>query len=194
MELEAKVLENRFVRLEPLDDGHKEGLRAACAADQTIWRELYIYSMLGEAFDVQWARLRKEQVRGETIPFAVVTDGAVRGITTYLGIDRHHRILEIGGTYYEPSARGGAVNPACKRLLLAYAFECGANRVQFRVDALNARSCAAVRKLGAVDEGVLRRDRITWTGRVRDTAHFSVLPEEWPAVRDRLDDRLAAFG
>jgi N-acetyltransferase len=179
--------------LEPFEDSHKEGLRAACAADPQLWEELYIYSMVGEAFDAQWDRLRKEQARGETIPFAVVVDGTVRGVTTYLRIDRHHRTLEIGGTYYEPSVRGGAVNPACKRLLMAYAFEAGANRVQYCVDAKNARSRAAVLKLGAVQEGILRRDKITWTGRLRDTVYFSVLPEEWPAVRERLDQRLAAF-
>ena len=193
MELNAQVLENRFVRLEPFEEGHREGLRAACAADPDLWRDLYIISMLGDSFDVHWARLCKEMEKGVTIPFAVVVDGAVRGMTTYLGIDRTHRNLEIGSTYYEPSARGGAVNPAAKRLLLAHAFEAGAERVQFRVDALNARSRAAVLKLGAVQEGILRRDRITWTGRWRDTVHFSVLPDEWPAVRDRLDERLSQF-
>jgi N-acetyltransferase len=191
MKLEPAVLENRFVRLEPFEERHKEGLRAACAADPDLWRDLYIYSMLGEAFDVQWARFRKEQEKGVTIPFAVIVDGAVRGMTTYLGIEPAHRILEIGSTYYEPQARGGAVNPSCKRLLLAQAFDAGANRVQFRVDAANARSRAAVLKLGAVQEGILRRDRITWTGRLRDTVHFSILPQEWPEVRDRLDARLA---
>jgi N-acetyltransferase len=193
MELNAKVLENRFVRLEPFEERHKEALRAACAADPDLWRDLYIISMLGEDFDRHWARISRERENGVTIPFAVVVDGAVMGMTTYLGIDRAHRNLEIGSTYYEPSVRGGPVNPAAKRLLLAHAFEAGAERVQFRVDALNARSRAAVLKLGAVQEGILRRDRITWTGRWRDTVHFSVLREEWPAVRDRLDARIAAF-
>ena len=77
-------------------------------------------------------------------------------------------------------------------LLLGYAFERGARRVQFRVDAANARSRAAVLKLGATQEGILRNDKITWTGRTRSTVVFSVLSEEWPAVRDHLDTRLAA--
>lgn len=192
MKLQAQVLEDAHVRLEPLAPPHKEGLRAACAADPPTWNELYPYSMLGEQFDVHWARLQAEAESGVTIPFAVVVDGVVRGMTTYLAIDRVHRTVEIGATYYEPSVRGGAVNPACKRLLFAHAFGAGANRVQFRVDAINARSRAAVLKLGAVQEGIIRHDRITWTGRIRDTVVFSVLPDEWPAVRARLDERLSA--
>jgi RimJ/RimL family protein N-acetyltransferase len=78
--------------------------------------------------------------------------------------------------------------------MLGDAFDSGARRVVFRVDALNARSRAAVGKLGAVQEGILRQDRVTWTGRVRDTVIFSILADEWPAVRDRLDARLAALG
>ena len=74
------------------------------------------------------------------------------------------------------------------------AFEAGARRVVYRVDAINSRSRAAVLKLGATQEGILRRDRICWTGRVRDTVVFSILDDEWPVVRDRLDARLAAFG
>jgi RimJ/RimL family protein N-acetyltransferase len=85
------------------------------------------------------------------------------------------------------------VNPAAKRLLMAHAFESGVRRVQYKVDAINARSRAAVLKLGAIQEGILRQDRVTWTGRVRDTVVFSILADEWPAVRDRLDARLAAF-
>jgi RimJ/RimL family protein N-acetyltransferase len=193
VKLEPKVLENRFVRLEPFGDARKAELRAACAADPKTWNELYPYSMLGEGFDVQWSRLEQETAAGRTIPFAVVVDGVARGMTTLLGIDRANKALEIGATYYDPAVRGGPVNPSAKRLLMGHAFDGGATRVQFRVDAINARSRAAVLKLGAVQEGILRQDRITWTGRVRDTVVFSILADEWPAVRDRLDVRLAAF-
>lgn len=193
MKIRSKVLENRFVRLEPLAEAHKEDLRAACAADPPLWRDLYIISMLGEQFDLHWARIGHEVSIGKTMAFAVVVDGVCRGMSTYLDIDRHHHTLEIGSTYYAPEFRGGAVNPSAKRLLLGHAFEAGAHRVQFRVDAINARSCAAVLKLGAVQEGILRHDKVTWTGRQRSTAHFSVIAEEWPAVRDGLDSRLAAF-
>jgi N-acetyltransferase len=194
MQIEPAVLENRFVRLEPFQARHKEELRAACAADPALWRDLYILSMLGEHFDAHWARLEREVEAGQTMAFAVVVDGVCRGMSNYLDVDRRHRTLEIGSTYYEPSVRGGPVNPSAKRLLLAHAFDAGAERVQFRVDAINARSRAAVLKLGAAQEGILRHDKITWTGRQRDTVVFSILAEEWPAVRDRLDARIAAFG
>jgi RimJ/RimL family protein N-acetyltransferase len=78
--------------------------------------------------------------------------------------------------------------------MMAHAFGCGARRVVYRVDAINARSRAAVLKLGAVEEALLRQDRVTWTGRIRDTVIFSIRADEWPAVRDRLDRRLAALG
>ena len=130
---------------------------------------------------------------GRTIAFAVVVEGRCMGVSSYLTIDPANASLEIGGTYYAPDIRGGPVNPAAKRLLMGHAFESGARRVQYKVDAINARSRAAVLKLGATQEGILRQDRVTWTGRIRDTVIFSVLDAEWPAVRDGLDARLAAL-
>jgi RimJ/RimL family protein N-acetyltransferase len=192
MNLEPAVLESRFVRLEPMAERHREDLRAACEADPATWTDLYPYSMLGERFDEIWAQQFAEPGPA-CISFAVVVDGRCQGMSSYLAIDPANAALEIGGTYYAPQVRGGPVNPSAKRLLLAHAFEAGARRVQFKVDAINARSRAAVLKLGAVQEGILRQDRVTWTGRVRDTVHFSILANEWPAVRERLDARLAAF-
>jgi RimJ/RimL family protein N-acetyltransferase len=193
MKLEPKVLENRFVRLEPMAEGHREGLRFACEADTEIWTQLYPFSWAGEHFDPTWAKLMKDQAEGSTQPYAVMAEGEVVGITTFYAIEQANSVLELGGTYYRPDQRGGAVNPAAKRLMMGHAFACGARRVVYRVDALNKRSQAAVLKLGAVQEGVLRQDRVTWTGRIRDTVIFSILDGEWPAVRDRLDARLAAF-
>ena len=192
MQLKAAVLENRHVRLEPMTEAHREDLRAACDADPATWNDLYPFSMLGEAFDVGWARMFGAP-GPEWIGFAVMAGGRCRGMTSYLAVDQVNSVLEIGGTYYGPELRGGAVNPAAKRLLLAHAFEAGARRVQLKVDRLNIRSQAAVAKLGAVREGVLRQDRVTWTGRVRDTVYFSILSAEWPGVRARLDARLAAY-
>jgi RimJ/RimL family protein N-acetyltransferase len=191
MQLEPKVLENRFVRLEPLSEAHREDLRAACAADPQTWTELYPYSMLGEAFDVSWARMARDIEAGQLIPLAVMAEDRCQGMSCYIAPDAANGVVEVGGTYYAPGLRGGAVNPAAKRLMLGNAFESGCSRAVFRVDAINARSRAAVLKLGAVQEGILRRDRITWTGRVRDTVIFSILADEWPAVRGRLDARLA---
>ncbi|CAN7484715.1 GNAT family protein [Phenylobacterium sp. LjRoot219] len=192
MQLQPATLENAVVRLEPLSEAHREPLRAACAADAEIWTALYPYSLAGEHFAPRFREILADAARGPTLPFAVVVGGEVVGMTSFLAIDPINASVEIGATYYRPDVRGGAVNPAAKRLLLAHAFAAGARRVQLKVDALNARSRAAVLKLGAVQEGILRQDRVTWTGRVRDTVHFSILAGEWPAVRDRLDARLAA--
>ena len=193
MQLGPRALENRFVRLEPMGEAHREDFRLACDADPATWTELYPYAMGGEHFDAGWARLYAAP-SADRMNHAVMVGGRCMGVSSYLSIDRENQTLEIGGTYYHPSVRGGAVNPATKRLLLGHAFEAGARRVQFKVDAINGRSRAAVLKLGAVQEGILRRDRVTWTGRVRDTVVFSVLSHEWPGVRDGLDARLAAFG
>lgn len=193
MNLEPKVLENRFVRLEPMTKAHRDDLREACEADPATWTELYPFSWAFEHFEPTWAMLERDVAAGRTIGFAVMAEGRCRGISCYSSIDPANGGVEIGGTYYHPDLRGGAVNPAAKRLLLAHAFEAGARRVQFKVDAINARSRAAVLKLGAAQEGILRRDRVTWTGRIRDTVVFSVLADEWPDVRNRLDARLAAL-
>ncbi len=193
MDLRPATLVGRHARLEPFTAAHGEPLRVAAAADPDIW-EIYPVSLRGDHFDAFWARVTDDQQRGVWLPFAVVVDERVAGMTSFIQPDPANAAVEIGGTYYRPDVRGGPVNPQSKRLMLAHAFEAGARRVAFRVDAVNARSRAAVRKLGAVEEGVLRQDRVTWTGRVRDTAISSILAAEWPAVRAGLDARLAAFG
>jgi RimJ/RimL family protein N-acetyltransferase len=193
MNLESRVLENRFVRLEPMAERHREELRAACEADPAVWTELYPFSWAFEHFQPTWDKLMGDVAAGRTIAFAVVVDGVCQGISTFYGIDRGNAVLDIGGTYYAPQVRGGPVNPSAKYLMMSHAFDSGARRVGFHVDAINARSRAAVTKLGAVQEGIARRDRVTWTGRIRDTVLYSVLAEEWPEVRERLEARLAAF-
>ena len=193
MKIETKVLESRFVRLEPMGEQHREDLRAACNADEATCTELYTFSWAGEHFDPTWATLTAHIADGTTVSFAVMVEGRCVGLTCFSSMDSANGVLEIGGTYYRPDVRGGAVNPAAKRLMMGHAFECGARRAVYRVDAINLRSRAAVLKLGAVEEALLRQDRITWTGRIRDTVLFSVLDSEWPGVREGLDARLAAF-
>lgn len=193
MRLLPSIMQDRHVRLEPLGEQHCAQLREACDADPALWRDLYPFSMAGEHFDAAWDRLTRQVADGSWITFAVVARETCVGMTSYIAPDAVNATVEIGGTYYAPDVRGGAVNPAAKRLMLANAFEAGARRVQFKVDAINARSRAAVLKLGATQEGVLRQDRVTWTGRIRDTVVFSILADEWPAVRDRLEARLAAY-
>lgn len=195
MKLSPGVLEDRFVRLEPFAAGLRDEVRAALDCDPEAWNGM-VSAAYGEHFDGWWAGALKAMASGSRIAFAVrrLSDGAVVGTTSLYEIRLEHRRCEIGSTFYRPDARGGAVNPACKRLLLDYAFSSGAVRVEIITDALNLVSAAAIRKLGARDEGVLRKHKITWTGRMRDTAQFAVLDEDWPEVRRRLDDRLARFG
>jgi RimJ/RimL family protein N-acetyltransferase len=190
-----RPLANAFVTLEPLSEVHREPLRAACAADPDVWREFYSLSLLGEHFDQFWAEKRvADRDSGAAHHFAVLREGRCVGITAFLKIDRANTSLEIGLTYYAPEARGGPVNPSAKRLLMGEAFDAGFCRVQFHVDEINARSRAAVLKLGATFEGIQRWERIIWTGRRRSTAVYSVIAPEWPGVREALDQRLAAFG
>ena len=190
-----RSLANPFVTLEPLSEAHREALRAACAADPEIWEAQYSLSLLGEHFDRFWDGKRiTDRDSGAAHHFAVMADGRCVGVTAFLKIDRANAALEIGLTYYTPDARGGPVNPAAKRLLLGEAFDAGFGRVQFHVDEINARSRAAVLKLGASFEGIQRWDRIVWTGRQRSTAVYSIIAPDWPAVREGLDRRLAAFG
>lgn len=193
MELPYTPQENPFVRLEPLAERHRDGLRRACAEDRRVWGELYPFSMLDEHFDRQWDKYLDNIRTSSAHPYIVLHDDVCVGMSSYLNIDRGNASVEIGGTYYSPRHRGGGVNPAVKKLLFLRAFEAGARRVQLCVDAINARSRAAVLKLGAHQDGILRANRVTWTGRVRDTVVFSVLADEWPTVRQRLDDRLQAF-
>jgi N-acetyltransferase len=193
MELPYVTLEDEFVQLAPLTESHREGLRAACAADQRVWAELYPFSMLDEHFNPAFERLIGYRDAGTWQPRAVIAGGEVVGMSSYLQIDLVNDALEVGGTYYRPDVRGGALNPAAKRLLMTHAFDQGARRVQYCVDAINARSRAAVLKLGAVQEGIIRHNRVTWTGRLRDTVVFSILAAEWPAVREGLDRRLEDF-
>lgn len=194
MKLNPVVLEDRFVRLEPFTRGLEGEVRAALDCDPEAWNGM-VGVACGEHFEGWWAAALKAMEVGSRIAFAVrrLGDGAVVGTTSLYEIRPEHRRCEVGSTFYRPDARGGVVNPACKRLLLDYAFSNGAVRVEIITDALNAASAAAIRKLGARDEGVLRKHKITWTGRIRDTAQFAVLDEDWPEVRRRLDERLAVF-
>jgi len=190
MRLARCELVGRHVRLEPLAERHREDLRMACEADQEIW-DIYPWSMLGEHFDAWWARTLA--ARSEWNLFAVILSNVLVGVTGFAP-ERAPGVVLIGGTYFRPEARGGPANPGAKRLLLEHAFGAGARRVVFNVDPVNVRSRAAVNKLGATEEGVARQASVTWTGRVRDLVVFSILADEWPTVRERLDARLAEFG
>ncbi len=172
----SRILEDGSVRLEPLAEHHLEPLRAACAEDQDIW-DIYPVSMLDENFD---KAIRAFHDTKSWVRFAVINSetGKLVGMTNYINPDQFD-VVEIGGTYIAPSVRGSGFNDIMKKLMIEHAFACGFNRIEFRVDTRNKRSMAAVLKLGAKHEGTLRKNRITWTGYVRDTAVFGLLKKEW---------------
>lgn len=194
MKIEAIVLEDRFVRLEPLTPALKDELRAALDCDAASW-DIMVGAAYGPHFDGWWTSAMKTMAAGTRVAWAVrrKSDGVLVGTTSLYEIKPDHRRGEVGSTFYRPEARGGPINPACKLLLLGHAFAAGAVRVEILTDAVNATSGAAIRKLGARDEGILRKHKITWTGRIRDTRQFAILDDDWPAVRYALEQRLAAF-
>ena len=163
------------LRLEPLAEAHRAALEAVCAEDLAIW-QIYAWSWDPEHFDETFDRVMSlENWRR----FAIFSGERLVGISCFIGIDEARGVLEIGNTYYVPDMRGTGLNRAVKDLMIGRAIHCGFRRIEFRVDRRNARSQAAMAKLGAVREGVIRAERITWTGHVRDTVLFSILANEW---------------
>ncbi len=155
----------------------------------------YFVSIQPRSYDLEGIRDFVDQLLEApgTLAFVVRsrTDGSVLGMSCYLDIRSDHRALEIGMTWYIEAVRGTRVNPECKLLLLGHAFEdLGAVRVTLKTDLRNEHSQAAIAKLGAVKEGVLRKHGIQPNGYVRDTVFYSVLDEEWPKVREGLLARL----
>ena len=195
MKLERVVLENQFVRLEPLEERHREPLRAA-GDDPDLWRFANV-NLDNNNFDSWMEHRFKEIERAGDMTWAVFdkASGVHVGSTSFLAYVPVHKRVEIGWTWYAKRVWAGAVNPSCKRMLLAHGFETlGLNRVELKADARNTRSCKAMERFGAKFEGVHRSHMVRPDGRLRDTAWFSVIREEWPAVRDGLDARLAATG
>lgn len=177
MSLSAPMADGE-VRLEPLDEGHREPLRRACAEDPDIW-QIYPMSFFGEAFEASFDKCLRP---GNTAGFAAFDEDKMAGMSSYLDIETKHGSVQIGRTYFIPRLRGTGFNRRVKRLMLERAFASGFRRSEFKVDTRNRRSIAAIEKLGAVYEGTLRKNLVTWTGFVRDTAVYSILADEWPRL------------
>jgi RimJ/RimL family protein N-acetyltransferase len=162
---------------ELFSEKHREALKAACAEDGEVW-EIYANNFGPDGFDDSIHRYTSNP---SNRTFVLFDGDELAGMSSYLGIDEGRGVLEIGGTYYRPHLRGTGFNRRIKDMLLKRAFDCGIRRVEFRVDIRNGRSQAAMKKLGAVREGVLRADRVTWTSHVRDTVLFAILRDEYAA-------------
>lgn len=196
MNVEPVVLHGRVVRLEPLSEAHVPDLTIA-GQDEAIWQYMPYHPIKTEADMRAWVRdMLGRQAQGTDLPFAVVLQASGRavGATRYMEIKPQYRNLEIGGSWYAPEHQRTAVNTESKYLLLRHAFEgLECVRVQFKSDLRNERSQRALERLGAVREGVLRHNLIMPDGYVRSSVYYSILTEEWPAVKARLEDKLAAY-
>jgi RimJ/RimL family protein N-acetyltransferase len=172
------ILEEGDIRLEPLEERHRDAMRAACAEDDAIWT-MFGISYDRDHFDESFSRLLCNDQR---LPFAIMVDGEPAGLTAWIGTSPEWRTSEIGNSYLRPRFRGGRVNTPVKRMLLAHGFSCGLKRIFFSIDTRNERSQTAVRKIGATFEGILRNHMITWTGYERDSAIYSIVERD----RERL--------
>jgi RimJ/RimL family protein N-acetyltransferase len=194
------TLRGDTVELRPLQAADAPALLAA-AADGELWNLRLTVVPGPETVDAYVAAALRGRAAGGVMPFAIVRrdpgggPGQVVGSTRYWKIDRANRKLEIGHTWLAASAQRTGVNTEAKYLLLRHAFEAmGCVRVQFQTDVLNERSRAAIVRLGAVQEGILRCERIMPDGRRRDTVRFSMLDTEWPDAKARLASRMRPAG
>jgi RimJ/RimL family protein N-acetyltransferase len=187
------VLEGRSVRLEPLSEEHEEGLWLA-SRDARTWRWLSVSQPTTREAWSSWMRQALDAAAsGTEIPFATSMNGDVVGSTRFLALKPEQRTIEIGWTWLSPIVWGTGANVEAKLLQLEYAFDAlGCRRVEFKTDALNERSRFALEALGATFEGVHRKHMLVRGGENRDSAWYSVLDDEWPAVRAHLERRLAA--
>jgi RimJ/RimL family protein N-acetyltransferase len=192
MNVEPTVLEGRHVRLEPLTRDHHPAL-CAVGLDPEIWRwypaPILTPAAMASAIELALA----EQAAGTSLPFATVerSSGRVVGATRYLNIVPPHRRLEIGWTWIAPPWQRTAINTEAKSLMLRHAFEVlGCLRVEFKTDSLNARSRAAILRIGATEEGTFRNHVLCADGRRRHSVYYSIIEEEWPKVKAGLEAKL----
>jgi RimJ/RimL family protein N-acetyltransferase len=187
------TLEGRHVRLEPLEQRHVDALTEVGLAPE-LWRWTILRVESRDDMDRWVATALEGRAAGLEQPFATIDrrTGRTVGSTRFLSIEPAHRRLEIGWTWVAPAWQRSAVNSEAKLLQLEHAFDTlGALRVEFKTDALNERSRAALLGIGAVHEGIFRQHMLVFDGRRRDSAYYSVIDGEWPAVREHLRRRLA---
>jgi RimJ/RimL family protein N-acetyltransferase len=193
MIVEPVLLVGNYIRLEPLSLRHHSDL-CAVGLDEEIWRWNPTPVRTSEEMTAYIETAIRWQKEGTALPFATVdkTSGRAIGSTRFANIDKANRRAEIGWTWLGRQWQRTVVNTEAKYLMLRHAFEIlGCIRVELKTDALNQRSRAAILRIGAKEEGILRSHVITTSGRLRDTVYFSILETEWPAVKADLEQRLA---
>ena len=187
------TLAGRHATLMPLESAHLAEL-ADAVRDGALWKLWYTSIPAPDGIAAEIERRQGLQARGTMLPFAVraAVTGKVVGMTTYMNVDQVNRRVEIGSTWYARSVQRTPLNTECKLLLLGHAFEkldCIA--VEFRTSVFNLASRRAIERLGAKQDGVLRNHMRHADGTLRDTVVFSILPQEWPAVKNHLEFQLA---
>ena len=184
------------MRLEALSLAHHADL-CAVGLDEELWRWIPQQVRTADDMRVYIEAALRAQDEGSALPFATVerASGRAIGSTRFGNIDRVHRRLEIGWTWIGRRWQRTAVNTEAKYLMLRHAFETlGAMRVELKTDSLNERSRRAILRLGAVEEGTFRKHMMTESGRARHSVYFSIVDEEWPAVKARLKGMGASSG
>lgn len=186
------TLDGSVVRLEPVRHEHAEQFWEVAKNDlDDVFRWIPYSMKTRKDFQRLVDKAFEEQERGESVVFATVekSSGRVIGSTRFMNIDRVNRRVEIGSTWIAPAWQRTGVNTEAKYVMLRHAFEVWkCMRVELKTDALNQKSRNAILRIGAKEEGTLRRHLLTWTGRVRDTVYFSILDDEWPEVKAKLEE------
>jgi RimJ/RimL family protein N-acetyltransferase len=192
MKIQPTILDGRHVRLEPLELDHLDGL-AEIGLDQRIWRWNPHQVRTRDDMREYIEEALRAQQHGEALPFAIMErdSGLAVGSTRFGNIDPVNRRVEIGWTWLTPSWQRTALNTEAKYLMLSHAFDTwGCARVEFKTDAMNDASRHAILRIGANEEGTLRKHMLTSSGRWRDSVYYSILDTEWPAVRESLKKKL----
>ncbi len=194
MHLTPVTLTGRHVQLEPLAPAHVAGLQEAVRSGE-LWTLRVTRVPPPEMMEQAVAEALALQAAGQALPFATVerASGRIVGATRFGSLRPADKCVEIGWTWIGAMWQRTAVNTEAKYLMLHHAFEVwGCHRVELKTDTLNTQSRRAIERLGAIQEGVLRRHMVMPDGRIRDTVYYSIIAEEWPAVKTRLETRLAA--
>ena len=190
------TLQGSVVRLEPIRREHADLFWDVAKNDlEDIFRWIPYAMKTRDDFEKLIDKAFVEQERGESVVFATVerSSGRTIGSTRFMNIDRVNKRVEIGSTWIAPAWQRTAVNTEAKYLMLRHAFEVwGCIRVELKTDGLNQKSRNAILRIGAKEEGTLRRHLVTWTGRVRDTVYFSILDSEWVDLKTRLEAQMSA--
>lgn len=192
MMVEPVTLEGKHVRLEPLREGHLDALCRAGLVPE-IWQVAVAAVRTPGDMERYVAAALEDQRRGSALPFVTIdaASDTIVGSTRFGNIDTGNRRVEIGWTWINPTWQRTYINTEAKLLMLQHAFEkLGCVRVELKTDALNQRSRDAIARIGGKQEGILRRHMITESGRYRDSVYFSIINDEWPAVKADLTAKL----